>query len=95
MCELSEMKRKENKNINANTKEKPKDHGQLCVCEVSRRGKKIEIKGKHIGGGDRSQKNRVLMWRRNKKSRYIGEEWHVCRGEKTRRKKDKEKRIWR
>ena len=44
MCELSEMKRKENKNINANTKEKPKDHGQLCVCEVSRRGKKIETK---------------------------------------------------
>ena len=36
----------------------------------------------------RSQKNRVRVWRRNKKSRYIGEEWiHVWR-----RKNKKEKR---
>ena len=39
----------------------------------------------------RSQKNRVRVWRRNKKSRYIGEEWVRVEEKKQEGKKKKKK----
>ena len=92
MC-VSEVRwrRKKIKNKNANTEEKSKDHGRLCVCEVSWRGKKIQTK-RQAQKRRKSQKN-LVVWRRNKKSRYIGEEW-VCvwrrKNKKEKRKREKE-----